>query len=111
MGKPTGGVDSPSITVGTPKEYVCWAARLRGFFAELGANPDNFKPVDARYNYRANRITIYRLANPADELSIVDTISHEFLHGLLYQLGEQGAARLIDLVGRPAGNPSRIGGI
>jgi len=103
--------DQPSITVGTPQEIAFWAARLRKFLMELGADAGDFKQVDARYNYKGNRITLYRLANPSDELSVADTISHEFLHGLLYQIGEHTAARLIDMVGRPAGNPSRIGGI
>lgn len=112
----TGGMSSilvnpPTITVGSSKEYALWAGRLRKFFSELGANPDDFKQVDARYNYKGNRITLYRLANPSDELSVADTLSHEFLHGLLYQLGEEWAARMIDLVGKPAGNPARAGGV
>jgi len=88
-----------------------WVARLQEFLIELGAGADDFKQVDARYNYKDNRISLYRLADPSNELSSVDTISHEFLHGLLYQMGEHGAARRIDLVGKPPGNRARIGGI
>jgi hypothetical protein len=104
-------VEHPSISVGTPKEYAYWEARLRSFLVDEGLNPDSLEQVDARYRYKDNRITLYRLANPADERSVADTLSHEFLHALLYQLGEQWAARGIDLVGKPVGNPARVGGI
>jgi hypothetical protein len=107
----TGSVESPTITVGSPKEYAIWETRLRQFLAELGADANNFKQVDARYNYKSNRITLYRLSDPSDELSVAETISHEFLHAVLFQMGEHSAARLIDLVGKPARNSGRIGGI
>jgi hypothetical protein len=101
----------PTVTVGTSKEYAQWESRLRGLWAELGAKPDDLKQVDARFNYRENKITLYRLPDPSDELSVAETLSHEFLHAILYQWGEQRAARLIDLVGKQPGNPTRVGGI
>jgi hypothetical protein len=104
-------MEPPTISVGTPAEYAYWESRLRKFFAEMGAAADEFERVDARCNYRENQITLYRLADPRDELSVADTLSHELLHVLLFQLGEHFAARAIDLVGKPVGHPARIGGI
>jgi hypothetical protein len=104
-------VEHPTISVGTQEEYAYWESRLRKFLADLGADPGDLERVDARYNYKDNRITLYRLANPSEDRSVADTISHEFLHALLYQMGEDRAARAIDLVGKPVGNPARIGGI
>ncbi|MCI4348731.1 MAG: hypothetical protein L3J93_00715 [Thermoplasmata archaeon] len=104
-------VGHPGIAIGSPKEYAVWMARLRRFLVERGVSPDEIEQVDARYNYGSNRITLYRLPRPGDGASIAETISHEFLHALLFQLGESWAARAIDLVGKPVGNPARIGGI
>lgn len=103
-------VEHPEISIGTPDEYAFWVSRLRAFLVERGADADELEQVDARYNYKANRITLYRLANASDVRSVADTISHEFLHALLYQMGERYAARAIDLVGKPVGNPARWGG-
>ncbi len=104
-------MEHPSVTIGTPEEYSYWKARLSTFLRDRGGEADELEQVDARLNYRDNRITLYRLADPADERSVADTISHEILHSLLYQMEELRAARLIDLVGKPVGNPARIGGI
>jgi hypothetical protein len=104
-------VDPPTISIGTPDEYAFWVARYRSFLAELGVREDEIQQIDARYNYRNNRITIYRLPDPADELSVTETISHETLHALLYQTGEGRAARRIDLVAKPPGNSERSGGV
>jgi hypothetical protein len=104
-------VEHPHVTVGTPAEYAYWESQLRKFVTAQGGDPANIERVDARLNYKGNRITLYRLADPSDERSVADTLSHEFLHSLLYQMDELLAARLIDLVGKPVGNPGRIGGI
>ncbi|MCI4372661.1 MAG: hypothetical protein L3K02_03340 [Thermoplasmata archaeon] len=102
---------SPTIVIGSPKEYATWVSRLRSFLSETGADPNNLEQVDARFNYNENRITLYRLSNPTDERSIAETISHEFLHALLFQEGERFAARTLDLVSRPVRGGERIGGI
>jgi hypothetical protein len=104
-------VESPSVTVGTAEEYAFWLSQLKALLTELGGDPSQLERVNARYNYSGNRITIYRLADPDDERSVADTLSHELLHAVLYQMGERRAARGIDLVGKPVGNPLRIGGI
>jgi hypothetical protein len=104
-------MEHPSVTVGTSEEYTYWKSRLATFLRDRGGESDELEQVNARLNYRDNRITLYRLADPGDERSVADTISHEILHALLYQMEELRAARLIDLVGKPVGNPARIGGI
>jgi hypothetical protein len=104
-------VEHPSITVGTPEEYRYWMSRLTEFVTERGGEADTLERVDARLHYRDNRLTLYRLARPDDPLSVADTISHEILHALLFQMGELWAARMIDLVGKPVGNPARVGGL
>jgi iron uptake system EfeUOB component EfeO/EfeM len=76
-----------------------------------GATPDLLEQIDARYNYLENRISLYRLAEPYDEYSVAETLSHEYLHALLDQLGERRAARTLDLVSRPVRGGARIGGI
>lgn len=106
-----GPMEHPSISVGTPDEYRYWMSRLRDFVSERGGEADALERVDARLNYKGNRLTLYRLSDPTDERSVGDTISHEILHALLYQMGELWAARMIDLVGKPVGNPARTGGI
>jgi hypothetical protein len=104
-------VETPAIRVGTPEEYAHWEAELRTFLTGMGRDPSNLERVDARYHYNTNQITLYHLANPSDEFSVADTISHEVLHALLYQMGERLAARAIDWAGAPVGNPRRAGGI
>jgi hypothetical protein len=104
-------VEHPTVSVGTPKEYSYWESRLRQFLIDRGADADALEQVDARLNYKSNRITLYRLADPSEERSVADTISHEFLHAMLYQMREYWAARAIDRVGKPVGHPARIGGI
>jgi hypothetical protein len=104
-------VEHPTVVVGTASEYAYWESRLREYLAAGGRDPANLERVDARLNYKENRITLYRLADSTVELSVADTLAHEFLHALLYQMGEEWAARMIDLVGKPVGNPARVGGI
>jgi hypothetical protein len=104
-------MEHPGVSVGTPEEYRYWMGRLTQFVVDRGGKSDALEQLDARLNYKENRITLYRLSNPADERSVGDTISHEILHALLYQMGELWAARMIDWVGKPVGNPARIGGI
>jgi hypothetical protein len=113
MTAPTGGerMEHPSVSVGSPDEYAFWKSRLTEFLVERGGEASDLERVDARLNYKGNRVTLYRLADPSNELSVADTFSHEILHALLYQMGELRAARLIDLVGKPVGNPRRVGGI
>lgn len=100
-----------TITVGTRAEYARWIARWRRFLTARGLSADTVSQIDARYNFRENRITLYRLAEPRDERSVSDTLAHESLHALLLQLDEPWAARAIDLVAKPPGNPGRIGGL
>jgi hypothetical protein len=104
-------VEPPAVSVGTPNEYAYWTARLTRFVTERGGEASDLERLDARMNYRENRITLYRLPDLANELSVAETLSHETLHALLYQMGELWAARMIDFVGKPVGNPARVGGI
>lgn len=104
-------MEHPTVTIGSPEEYAYWKERWTAFLAERGGEADNLERIDARMNYKANQITLYRLADPADERSVGDTISHEILHALLYQMDELRAARSVDWVGKPVGNPARTGGI
>ncbi len=104
-------MEPPTISVGTPAEYAHWESEVRRFLTEMGTDANVLERVDARYNYKDNRITLYRLANPSHEGSVTDTISHEVLHALLFQMGEHFAARAIDLVGKRVGNAARTGGI
>ena len=67
--------------------------------------------MDARFNYHENRLTLYHLPHPSEEFSVAERLSHEFLHAFLCQRGEQRAARSIDLIGKRAGHPTRVGGI
>jgi hypothetical protein len=104
-------VDHPTISVGTPSEYAFWLARLRKFWVSAGQPADDLEQIDARYNYETNRISLYRLRDPRDDLSVAETISHELLHALLEQTGETYAARLLDIAAKPARSPDRVGGI
>jgi hypothetical protein len=110
-GGTVGGMEHPGVAVGTPEEYAYWKARLSTFLRDRGGEADELEQIDARLNYRENRMTLYRLYDPKEERSVADTISHEILHALLYQMEELRAARAIDRVGRPAGHPERVGGI
>jgi hypothetical protein len=104
-------MEHPTVVVGSPQEYAFWKSRLTEFLVDRGGEADDLERVDARLNYKGNRMTIYQLADPDRELSVADTISHEILHALLYQMGELRAAQLIDFVGKPVGNPDRVGGL
>jgi hypothetical protein len=104
-------IAQPVISVGTPQEYADWLSRLRAAYTARGAPPDAIEQIDARYNYRSNRITLYRLPDPADPLSITQTLSHEFLHAFLYWTGERTAARRIDVVAQRVGSSERVGGL
>ena len=104
-------MDHPTVSVGTAAEYAYWVKRLRKVLRSRGVLPDELEQVDARYNFEANRIVLYRLAHRTSELSVSETISHEVLHALLEQLGERRAARALDLVSRPVGDPVRVGGV
>jgi hypothetical protein len=104
-------VEHPGISVGTPQEYLHWLSEWRKTLQSMGADPNALERIDARYNYRRNRITLYRLDDPRDEVSVADTLSHELLHAVLFQMGERWAARMIDLVAKPPGNADRAGGI
>ncbi|MCI4343005.1 MAG: hypothetical protein L3J92_02675 [Thermoplasmata archaeon] len=104
-------MDHPAISVGTPKEYAYWLNHLGKVWAQLGLPSDNLQQIDARYNYEVNRVTLYHLRDPSDDLSVAETISHEYLHALLDQEGEGPAARQLDLVAKAARSSERIGGI
>jgi hypothetical protein len=104
-------IDRPDVSIGTRQEYAEWISRLREAFQRSGGSPDAIEQVDARYNYSSNRITLYRMPDPFDPLSISQTPSHEFLRALLYWSGERTAARMIDLVAKPVGSSERVGGV
>jgi hypothetical protein len=104
-------LNHPTVRIGTPKEYALWEGRVRKFLVRMGRRPEDFERVDARYNFQENRLTLYLLSDPTEELSVAGTISHELLHALLDQLGEHRAARALDLVARPAGRRDRMGGM
>ena len=104
-------MEPPTVTIASPEEYTYWNSRLSRFRSDRGGEADERDMVNARLNYRDNRITLYRLADPSDEVSVVGTLSHETLHSLLYQMEELRAARLLDVVGKAVGNPERVGGI
>jgi hypothetical protein len=101
----------PKIIVGTVPEYAEWEAKARRFLRESGGDPASLERVAATFNYARNRIILFRLADPGRELSVAETLSHEFLHSLLEQLGERWAARALDLVARPALDGLRTGGV
>ncbi|MGA7924305.1 MAG: hypothetical protein WCA77_10060 [Thermoplasmata archaeon] len=102
---------SPSIQIGSRAEYLAWESRARSFLRELGRDPSSLERVDATFNYRANRVLIFNLPDPAQELSIGETISHEILHAVLEQMGERWAARSLDQIVKPVGRPDRVGGL
>jgi hypothetical protein len=104
-------VELPAVAIGSPKEYAYWLDRLRKYWARAGASAGDLEQIDARYNYAENRITLYRLRDPSDELSVAETLSHEYLHAILNQWGETWAARQLDLIARPARSSERVGGI
>jgi hypothetical protein len=106
-----GAMEPPELSIGTPEEYEFWRSRRATFLGDRGGEADELGQPNSRLDYKGNRITIYRLADPSDERSVVETISHEILHALLYQTDELRAARAIDIVARPPGHPDRVGGI
>ena len=104
-------MEPPAVGIGTREEYELLNDRARSLLRAEGISPDQLERVDARFNYRSNRITLFHLQDSCDATSVADTISHELLHALLDQAGERHAARLIDLVCRPVGDPDRRGGL
>ncbi len=104
-------MEHPTIAIARPEEAAYWATRLGEFLRTRGGEADALERIDTRLDYRANRVTLYGLPDPANELSVADAISHEILHALLYQLEELGAARRMDLVSTPAGDARRAGGL
>jgi hypothetical protein len=101
----------PTISAGTPAEYARGEARAREYLREYQIDPEQLVRVDARFDYLSNRIILFRLQEPGNELSVGDTVSHEILHALLDQEGEWLAARTLDLVCKPVGDPDRRGGL
>ncbi len=106
-----GPMEHPRVSVGTPAEHAYWSARLSAFLRDRGGEADELEQVNARLDYKDNRITLYRLADPSEERSVADTISHEVLHAVLYQMDELRAARTLDLAERRLGDPERTGGL
>lgn len=103
--------EHPRVELGSDAEYRYWNARAREYLRESGRDPAALERTDATINYAQNRVILFRLADPDDELSVAGTVSHEVLHAVLDQLGEGGAARSLDSVARPAGRADRIGGV
>ncbi len=101
----------PFIKIGSRREYLAWETRARTYLQELGGNPETLDRVDATFNYARNRVLLFNLPEPARDLSIAETVSHEILHSLLEQLRERWAARTLDRVARPVGSADRAGGI
>lgn len=106
-----GPVVPPRLRVGSPAEYARWTARARLFLRQSGNDPGTLERVAATFNYASNRVLLFHLPDPRNELSIADTLAHEFLHSLLDQLGERAAARRLDGVAAPVGDPERRGGV
>jgi hypothetical protein len=103
--------DPPAIRIGKREEYLSWKSKARTYLRELGEDPLALERVDATFNYARNRILLFNLPDPGRELSIAETISHEILHSLLEQTQERWAARALDKVVKPVGDPSRVGGV
>ena len=104
-------MEHPAVSAGTPADHDYWATRFDTFLRDRGGEADARGRVLARLDYAENRMTLYRLPDARDERSAADTVSHELLHALLYQLDELRAARTVDLVARPADDPRRVGGL
>lgn len=104
-------MEHPTVSVGTPEEHAYWATRFETFLRDRGGEADARGRILARLDYAENRMTLYGLPDARDERSAADTVSHELLHALFYQLDELRAARTVDLVARPPDDPGRVGGI
>ena len=104
-------MEHPRVSVGTPEEHAYWSARRTTFLRDRGGEANELEEVNARLDYKGNRITLFRLADPSEERSVADTISHEVLHALLYQMDELRAARTLDVAERRLGDPERNGGL
>jgi hypothetical protein len=105
------GAVAPEVGAGSPTDYRRYEARARELLEVAGRPPDDLERVDAAFNYSKNRITLFNLQEPGRELSVADTLSHEWLHAVLDRLGEWRAARLLDAVVRPVGDADRRGGL
>lgn len=46
--------------------YADWEVELRKFMARMGADPSAIERVEARYNHKEDRFTLYFLANSSD---------------------------------------------
>ncbi|MFZ0891952.1 MAG: hypothetical protein WB778_02045 [Thermoplasmata archaeon] len=105
------GFVHPLIQVGTPHEYLDWVAKARAYLREFGKDPTSLERVDATFNYSRNRILLFNLPDEHRELTVAETLSHEILHSLFEQMDERWAARTLDQVATPVGDPNRVGGI
>jgi len=99
------------VSVGSPEEYRRSTALARQYLRENKVDPSQLERVDAVLNYSRNQITLFNLADPANELSVAETLSHESIHSLLDQVGEIWAARTLDRVTKHVRDPARRGGI
>lgn len=97
--------------MGSRAEYAAWIRRAERFLRENGDDPASLDRVDATVNYRSNRVILFALADPRDDLSATETLAHEVVHALLEYLGERWAARTLDRIARRVGDPGRTGGI
>ena len=105
------GFEHPRIDLGSTRAYRYWTARAREYLRESGRDPAALDRTDATINYAQNRMILFHLADPRNELSVAETVSHEVIHALLEQLGERGAARALDSVARSVGRVDRAGGV
>jgi hypothetical protein len=103
--------EHPLVEIGSSRDYRYWNARAREYLRESGRDPATLDRTDATINYDRNRVLLFNLPDPRNELSVGETFSHEVVHALLEQLGERWAARSLDAIARPAGAPDRIGGV
>jgi hypothetical protein len=101
----------PFIRLGSRREYADWVAKARVYLRESGSDPASLDRVDATFNYARNRILLFNLPDARQEISVAETISHEVLHSLFEQLNERWAARALDQIAAPVGDPGRVGGI
>ncbi|MFZ1024072.1 MAG: hypothetical protein WAN87_08050 [Thermoplasmata archaeon] len=101
----------PLVRIGTRREYLDWVTRARIYLREFGKDPTSLERVDAAFNYAQNRILLFNLPDGHRELSVAETLSHEILHSLFDQMYERWAARALDQIATPVGDPNRVGGI
>jgi hypothetical protein len=101
----------PRVEVGSPREYEFWNERARAYLREAGRSPRSLERTDATINYAQNRVILFNLPDPQDELSIGETLAHEVLHSFLEQTGERYAARTLDAVAKGVGDSRRTGGL